>query len=83
MDGGSSKSEGYYRMAMAELGRALGVTELKAGKVARAWYREGAEKLVREQNQDGSFAGKRSGIDGNPTLATAFALYFLGPPPQH
>jgi hypothetical protein len=35
--------------------------------------------LLREQNQDGSFA-KGSGIDGDPVLATAFGLYFLGPP---
>jgi hypothetical protein len=77
---GGSKSEGYERMATAELGRALGVTEFKAGKARLAWYREGAEKLLREQNQDGSFAGKSSGIDGNPVLSTAFGLYFLGPP---
>jgi hypothetical protein len=38
------------------------------------------EKLLREQNQDGSFAGKGSGIDANPVLSTAFGLYFLGPP---
>ena len=77
---GGSKSEGYERMATAELGRALGVTEFKVGKAARAWYREGAERLIREQNQDGSLTGKSGGIDGSPILSTAFGLYFLGPP---
>jgi len=80
MGGEPSKSDGYYRMATAELGRALGVKEFIAGKEKRAWYREGAEKLIREQDNDGSFAGKSGGIDGNPILSTAFGLYFLGPP---
>jgi hypothetical protein len=80
MDGGPSKSEGYNRMATAELGRALGVKEFKSGKAGRAWYREGAEKLLREQNQDGSFTGRPNSIDGTPVLSTAFGLYFLGPP---
>jgi hypothetical protein len=77
--GPSEKSEGYQRMATAELGRTLGVAEFTAGKEKSAWYREGAEKLLREQNQEGSFA-RGSGIDGEPVLATAFGLYFLGPP---
>lgn len=80
MEGGPSKSEGYNRMATAELGRALGVQEFRSGKAGRAWYREGAEKLLREQNQDGSFTGRPNGIDGTPVLSTAFGLYFLGPP---
>ena len=80
MDDGASKSEGYNRMATAELGRALGVKEFKSGKAGRAWYREGAEKLLREQNQDGSFTGRPNSIDGTPVLSTAFGLYFLGPP---
>jgi hypothetical protein len=79
---GSSKSEGYELMALAELGRALGVKEFKAAKEKKAWYREGAQRLLIDQNQDGSFRGKGSGIDGSPILSTAFALYFLGPPPK-
>jgi hypothetical protein len=78
----SSKSEGYQRMALAELGKALGVKEFTVAKVKKAWYREGAEKLLVDQDQDGSFRGKRSGIDGSPVLSTAFGLYFLGPPPK-
>ena len=66
-------------MATAELGRALGVTEFKAGKKGKAWYREGAEKLVREQKEDGSWVGN-SGLDQAPVYTTACALYFLGPP---
>jgi hypothetical protein len=73
-----SKSDAYVWLATAELGRALGVTEFKAGKKARAWYREGAEKLVKEQKDDGSWEGKQ-GIDKTPVYATACALYFLGP----
>jgi hypothetical protein len=76
---GGGKSSAYDRFATAELGRELGQAEFKAGKQGRAWYREGAESLLREQREDGSFAGK-TGIDANPVLATAFGLYFLGPP---
>lgn len=77
--GGGGKSPAYDKFATAELGRELGQAEFKAGKQGRAWYREGAESLLREQREDGSFAGK-AGIDANPVLATAFGLYFLGPP---
>jgi hypothetical protein len=76
---GSSKSQGYEWFATAELGRTLGQAEFKVGKMTRAWYREGAEKLLRVQQQDGSFVGK-GGIDASPVIATASGLYFLGPP---
>jgi squalene cyclase len=74
-----NRSVAYEWMATAELGRALGTTEFKLGKQAKAWYREGAEKLVREQREDGLWVGQR-GLDGMPVYATACALYFLGPP---
>jgi hypothetical protein len=75
----STKSEGCMLMTTAELGRAIGSPTLKAGKKEVAWYREGAEKLVKGQQPDGSLAlGK--GVDANPVLMTAFGLYFLGPP---
>lgn len=77
--GPSPKSEYYHLFATAELGRALGVNEFKAGNQSRAWYREGVEKLAKEQKQDGSFGGAK-GLDSAPQLATAFGLYFLGPP---
>jgi hypothetical protein len=73
------KSEAYGRFAIAELGRVLGTTEFKAGKMGVAWYREGAERLLQLQKADGSFDGK-PGLDANPILSTAFGLYFLGPP---
>ncbi|MBA4063672.1 MAG: hypothetical protein C0501_08165 [Isosphaera sp.] len=73
------KSTAHHLMVVAELGRLLGVTEFKSGAKARAWYREGVEKLVKEQKEDGSWAFGRL-IDGTPVLATAFGLYFLGPP---
>jgi hypothetical protein len=75
----SAKSTGYNMMVAAELGRSLGRREFTAGRQTRAWYREGVEKLVKEQKEDGSWATGKS-IDGDPALATAFALYFLGPP---
>ena len=75
----SSKSEGTMMLTVAELGRAVGSPTLKAGKKEFAWYREGADKLVKTQNPDGSWSlGK--GIDAAPVLMTAWGLYFLGPP---
>lgn len=75
----SPKSTGYQWLVNAELGRAIGSPTFKAGATELAWYREGAGKLVKEQNADGSWAfGK--GIDGAAVLTTAFGLYFLGPP---
>ncbi len=75
----NSKSEGYEWMAMAELGRAIGKTEFKSGDKGMNWYREGAEKLLRTQKEDGSWT-RKGGIDTNPVLTTACGLYFLGPP---
>ena len=74
----AGKSAVYEWMATAELGRALGATEFKAGNKGKVWYREGAEKLLKEQKEDGSWEGK-AGIDRTPVYATACALYFLGP----
>jgi hypothetical protein len=74
------KSTGYQWLVNAELGRAMGSLTFKSGAREVAWYREGAAKLVKEQNADGSWVfGK--GIDGASVLTTAFGLYFLGPPP--
>ncbi len=85
--GGSLDQEGKSHfvvwMSVAELGRALGTTEFKSGKMAKAWYREGAEKLLKTQQEDGSlrFTGERGGIDkDHPVITTACGLYFLGPP---
>lgn len=74
----SPKSTFYNMMVTAALGRALGGTEFKSGVETRAWYRVGVEKLLKEQKEDGSWASGRQ-VDGTPHLATAFALYFLGP----
>jgi hypothetical protein len=73
------KSPGYDRFATAELGRMLGENTFKSGKMTKMWFREGAEKLMNEQQPDGSYFEK-GGIYANPVLSTAFALYFLGPP---
>jgi hypothetical protein len=75
----SDKSTGYLLMVTAELGRALGGTEFKTGDRNWAWYRHGAELVMKAQQADGSFALGR-GVDGNATISTAFALCFLGPP---
>jgi hypothetical protein len=73
------KSTGYQTLVIAELGRVTGSPTFKAGDKTVAWYREGAAKLVKEQQPDGSWVfGK--GIDGAAVLTTAFGLYFLGPP---
>jgi hypothetical protein len=74
-----SKSTFYSMHAVAELGRALDKTEFKAGDKTWAWYREGVEKLLKTQKDDGSWA-EQGGIDSNSVFATAWGLYFLGPP---
>jgi hypothetical protein len=78
---GDGKSVGYDLFTTAELGRALGTTEFKSDKLGKAWYREGVEKLVKNQQPDGSFKAGERGIDANmPVISTAAGLYFLGPP---
>jgi hypothetical protein len=81
-DLGQGKSTFVGWMTTAELGRALGSTEFKSGKLGKAWYREGAEKVVKAQNEDGSLKSEKGGgIDaGQPVVSTACGLYLLGPP---
>jgi squalene cyclase len=79
--GPSPKSETYRLFATAELGRVLGGTEFKAGEKSWAWYREGAEMLLKKQNNDGSWK-LGDNLDRDALLSTAFALYFLGPTPK-
>jgi hypothetical protein len=72
-------------MTTAELGRALDSTEFKSGKMVKAWYREGAEKMLKCQHEDGSLKyaadDARGSIDaGHPVISTACGLYFFGPP---
>jgi hypothetical protein len=77
---GEAKSTFVGWMTVAELGRALETTEFKSGERAKSWYREGAEKLVKAQQEDGSFKGG-TGLDtSQPVISTACALYFLGTP---
>lgn len=73
------KGTGYLLFTHAELGRALGGTEFRAGERARAWYREGAESVFKLQAENGSVAFDKN-IGGNPVVGTAFALFALGPP---
>jgi hypothetical protein len=79
---GGSKSGFVEWMTAAELGRALGTNEFKSGKLTKAWYREGAEKMVKSQQEDGSmkYTGERPMIDTKwPIVTTACGLYVLGP----
>jgi hypothetical protein len=77
----NGKMTAYDLFTTAELGRALGTTEFKVGNLTKAWYREGAEKVMKAQQADGSLklAEKDIGPD-LPTITTACGLYFLGPP---
>jgi hypothetical protein len=78
---GDGKSIGYELLTEAELGRALGSNEFKSGKMTKAWYREGAEKVVKGQQEDGSLkTGDQSGLVAHPVITTACGLYLLGPP---
>ncbi|QJW97384.1 sigma-70 family RNA polymerase sigma factor [Frigoriglobus tundricola] len=70
-------------MSVAELGRALGTSEFKSGKRACAWYREGVEKMLKTQQENGSLKDAKfpGGLDaGHPVISTACGLYVLGPP---
>jgi hypothetical protein len=82
---GDGKSWYYSWFTAAELGRVLGGDSFKAGTRTRAWYRDGADKIVKRQQADGSLASPkfeiRRCIDTDwPVVTTAFGLYVLGPP---
>lgn len=68
----SPKSTFYNIYGIERLGRLSGQRFIDRYD----WYREGCERLIRMQRDDGSIVGK-SGIDASPTLATSFALLFL------
>jgi len=76
----NSKGTGYAMMAVAELGRLSRSNEFKVGDKTWAWYRIGAEKLIKSQKEDGSFILGEHGTDKMPLITTASGLYFLGPP---
>jgi hypothetical protein len=80
--GPSPKSEGYRLFTAAELGRVLDVKEFKSGDKVWAWYREGAEKIIKEQKEDGALIMGERSLDADAVISTAFALYFMGPPPK-
>ena len=63
----------------AELGRLIGKQTFKNGDKEVAWYKNGAEKLVKDQKADGSWV-LGPGVDSTEVFTTAAALYFLGPP---
>jgi hypothetical protein len=80
---GDGKSAFITWMTVAELGGALGTNEFKTGKLTKAWYRAGAEMVVKSQQEDGSlkYTVDRPMIDTKwPVITTACGLYVLGPP---
>jgi hypothetical protein len=80
-DFSSVKSAAYDWMVTAELGRTAGLSVFKAGGKESNWYREGARELLKLQQADGSFKPPADKlVDRYPVFATAFGLYFLGPP---
>lgn len=77
---GPGKVAAYDLFTTAELGRALGSTEFKTGKLAKAWYREGVEELLGSQDQRGAWTSDRGIYQKMPVFGTACGLFFLGPP---
>ncbi len=76
----SPKGTGYAMMVVAELGRMSRSNEFRVGDKAWAWYRTGAEILIKSQKEDGSFILGTRNTDAMPLITTASGLYFLGPP---
>ena len=75
--GSTTKSEAYLLHVTAELGQLKETQTFKVGDKEIAWFANGAAKLVKNQNMDGSWKlGK--GIDALEIYSTAAALYFLG-----
>src|SRR5262249_22791160 len=68
----ASKSSFYNTYGIERLGRLSGQRFIDKYD----WYREGCERLVRMQKDDGSIIGQ-AGIDASPILSTSFALLFL------
>ena len=78
-----SKSLFVSWLTVAELGRALGTSEFRSGKLTCAWYRAGAERMLKTQQENGSLKDAQfpGGLDANyPVISTACGLYVLGPP---
>jgi hypothetical protein len=63
----------YYLYAMERVGRLTGRRFIGE----HDWYREGAEVLVRNQNDIGDYWKGAGTAESNPILATSFALLFL------
>ncbi|RMF96854.1 MAG: DUF4159 domain-containing protein, partial [Planctomycetota bacterium] len=63
----------YYMYGVERVGRLTGRRFL--GR--HDWYREGAEVLVQQQDQLRGLWRGQGGAEGNPIIATSFALLFL------
>lgn len=63
----------YYLYAVERVGR-LSAQRFLGG---HDWYREGADLLVRNQDQVSGFFKGQGGLEDNPFIATSFALLFL------
>jgi squalene-hopene/tetraprenyl-beta-curcumene cyclase len=69
----------YYYHTFAKSFDALGIDEIEdAGGKKHDWRRELTEELARRQNSDGSWVNRNpQWMEGDPNLATAFALLAL------
>jgi squalene-hopene/tetraprenyl-beta-curcumene cyclase len=69
----------YYYHTFAKALDALGIDEIEdAAGMKHDWRRELTEELARRQNDDGSWSNKNAKWqEGDPNLATAFALLSL------
>src|SRR5262249_30906037 len=65
---------------LSRVGRLAGVNEFATKDRKIAWYREGAELLTQTQFPEGCWRSNNS-VDGNPVIATSFALLFLSSMP--
>jgi hypothetical protein len=71
----------YYNLyGLARVGRFASLSEFSNKDRKIAWYREGAEHLVKTQFPEGCWRSQNS-VDGNPVIATSFALLFLSSSP--
>lgn len=72
--GGQSLAYYYYMYALERVGRLSGRRFIGG----HDWYREGAERLVNQQDDFQGFWSGTGPIESNEDIATAFALLFLG-----
>ncbi len=69
----------YYNLyGLSRAGRTAEKKQLGAND----WYKDGAEFLLRQQDAGGGWKSEQSILDGNPVIATSFAILFLTNKPK-